>query len=282
VGVTRGIKTSLPEENKNSADEEKPTKIELVPLGSYGYMELWKAYVIEFTACVTFMLIINYCNGFPIAAFLGLYVMLTVFYPVSGANMNACISLSLWYFEEEFFPVHYWRRFGYIFAVQPFSIFVGLMLSWGVVGPNLVFLDPPSTAPIRIAFCEFFWTGAVAFVALHCIVSRYTRPFKDIGLCFAFFICFLYFATIAGERVSGGIYNPTKYLVMQAVAYYRGVSPNAFQNWYCYVFPQFIGTIVFTCAFKYLWEPTYYRFMNLKFRWEDSFFPEKYIPEKSA
>ena len=245
-------------------------------LGSYGFDDLWKAYVVEFCACIIFMLIENYSQGNLQIVIFGLFVLITTLYPVSGANMNGCVSLALWYYEEEFVKVHLWRRFVYILVLQPFGLFIGQMISLGVVGPNIIYLKPRDTDPLKIAFCEFLWTGCLIFTALHAIVSRYTRPNKDIGLNFAFFFCMLYFVSMAGSNISGGSYNPTKYLVNQAIAYARGVEPNAFKNWYSYVFPQYFGTIVFTCIFKYLFEPTYYRMLSLKYKWEDMFYPEKY------
>jgi glycerol uptake facilitator-like aquaporin len=189
------------------------------------------------------------------------------------------MSLALWYYEEEFVKVHIYRRFGYILIIQPFSIFVGQMLSLAIVGPNIIYLHPRDSEPFKIAICEFIWTGVFIFTALHVIVSRYTRPSNQIGVNFIIFVAVLYFCNRAAETISGGSLNPTKYLINQAIAYHRGVEPLAFQNWYCYVFPQFAGTITFTCAFKYLFEPTYLRMMSLKMKWEDKFYPEKYLKE---
>jgi glycerol uptake facilitator-like aquaporin len=245
-------------------------------LGSYNFNDLIKAYLVEFSACVIFMLIENYAGGNLQIAVFGVFILITTLYPVSGANMNACVSLSLWYYEEEFVKVHIYRRFGYILIIQPLGILVGQIISLGVVGPNLIYLRPRDTDPFKIAFCEFFWTGCLIFIALHSIVSRYTRPNKDIALNFAFFFCFFYYISLAGANFSGSSYNPTKYLVNQSIAYIRGVEVNAFKNWYCYIFPQFLGTVVFTFIFKYLFEPTYYRMISLKYRWEDKFYPEKY------
>jgi glycerol uptake facilitator-like aquaporin len=256
--------------NSDSSDKSK------VKLGSYNWNDLWKAYLVEFSACVIFMLIENYAAGNLQIAVFGVFILITTLYPVSGANMNACVSISLWYYEEEFVKIHILRRFGYILIIQPLGLFVGQIISLTVVGPNLIYLKPKDTDPFKIAFCEFLWTGCLIFIALHSIVSRYTRPNKDIALNFAFFFCFFYYISLAGANFSGSSYNPTKYLVNQAIAYIRGVEPDAFKNWYCYIFPQFFGTLIFTLMFKYLFEPTFYRMMNLKYKWEDKFYPEKY------
>ena len=206
-----------------------------------------------------------------------MYILITICYLVSGANMNACVSLALWFYEEEFVLIHIIRRISYIFIIQPLGIFVGQMLSIGVIGTNITYIIPFDTDPFKIAFCEFFWTGAFMFVALHCIVSRYTRPFGDyFGLNIGFFLIFLYFASLSGENISGASYNPTKYLITQAIAYYRGIEPNAFKNWYCYVFPQFFGTICFTLLFKYSFDHIYYRMHQLRIRWEIGFFQDYY------
>lgn len=245
-------------------------------VGHYGFDDLWKAYIVEFTACIIFILMENYSKGDLNVAIFGIYVLITTLYPVSGANMNGCVSLALWYYEEEFVPVHIWRRGVYIFFIQPLGHFVGHMISLAVVGPNLIYLKPRDTDPFKIAFCEFLWTGCLIFTALHCIVSRYTRPAKDFMLQFLFFVAMLYFVSKAGSEISGASYNPTKYIIMQGIAFSRGIEPNALQNWYCYIFPQFIGTCFFTCVFKYLFDPVYYRMLKLKYKWEDSFFVEKW------
>jgi glycerol uptake facilitator-like aquaporin len=263
--------------NVQNKEEYKKRNKKLQDVGSYGYTDLMKAFAVEFVACVYFMLLENYTAGNIYIFIFGLWVLLTTLYPVSGCNMNGSVSLALWYYEEEFVPVHLWRRFVYILVLQPFALFVGMMLSLGVVGPQLIYIVPKDSEPFKIAFCEFIWTGSVIFIALHCIVCTRTRPFRDIGLNFAFFIAFLYFAILAGKPISGGSYNPTKYLITQAIAYQRGIEPNAFKNWYCYIFPQYLGTVVFTCLFKYVWEPIYDRKWHLKLKWEKSFFTPKYI-----
>jgi glycerol uptake facilitator-like aquaporin len=258
--------------SKNVPLSASPRKEKIKP---YNYNDLWKVFLVELTACIIFMLIENYSQGNLQTAIFGLFVLLTILYPVSGANMNACVSLALWYYEEEFNKIHTIRRYTYMFLIQPVGIFVGQMLSWGVIGPNLIYLKPKDADPIRIAFCEFFWSGVVIFGALHFIVSKHTRPSNQLSINFIAFLVVLYFCISAGF-ISGGSYNPTKYLVNQAIAYHRGIELNAFKNWYCYIFPQFIGTMAFTCAFKYFFEPLYYRLLTLKGKWEDSFFPEKY------
>lgn len=252
-----------------------PKKKKLEKLGKFGWDEVRRALLIEFIACVLMELLGNYSPSLA-ADIIGTYIQLNMLYPVSGSNMNACISLALWYYEEEFVIEHIVRRFGYMLVIQPFGLFVGQMLSWGVIGPNLAYLKPADTAPIKIAFCEFFWTGALIFVALHTIVSRYVRPTNQLGINFVFFATMVYFVSKAGANISGASYNPSKYLINQAVAYHREVEPNAFQNWYCYVFPPFLGAIAFTLCFKYFFEPTYYRFMSMKLKWESKFFAPKY------
>jgi hypothetical protein len=86
----------------------------------------------------------------------------------------------------------------------------------------------------------------------------------------------LYFVSSIGGPYASGCYNPTKYLVNGAIAYVRGIEPNALSRWYCYVIPEYAGTICFTLAFKYFFEPLYLRMLTLKYKWEDEFYPEKY------
>lgn len=243
----------------------------------YGYRDMTKAFIVETIACIVLVLIENYSKGDLNVAIFGIFALVLALYPVSGANTNAFMSLALWWYEEEFVSVHIIRRFGYMLIIQPFGFFIGQMLSWGVIGPDLVYLKPKDTDPIKIAFAEFLFTGALIFAALHFIVSRWTRPTDQIGLNFIFFVVGKYFFIKAAHPISGGSLNPTKYLVNQAIAYHRGIEPNAFQNWYCYIFPQFLGTVFICLSFKYFFEPTYYRLITLKYKWEDKFYPNKYL-----
>ena len=245
----------------------------------YDYNDLWKVFIVETVANIVFILIENYTQGKINISIFGLCLMFMILYPVSGANTNAYVSFALWFYEEEFNKIHTIRRFSYILLFQPLGMFIGQMISLGVIGPNIIYLVPKDTEPFKIAFCEFLWTGGLIFVALHVIVSRYTRPTNQIGINFIIFAVFLYFITQAGHTISGSSYNPTKYLVNQAIAYHRGIEQNAFKNWYCYIFPQLIGNVSFTMAFKHFFEPLYYRMLTLKYKWEDGFFPEKYEKE---
>ncbi len=267
--------------NENSSLESggetfKPIKREKIE--PYNYNDLMIAYMMEFICCVVFMLIENYAQGDLNKLIFGLYVLITTVYPVCGCNMNGCVSLSLWWYEEEFVKVQIIRRFGYILVIQPLGMFVGQMLSLAVVGPDLIYTKyNPNVSNFTVGFSEFFWTGALVFTALHGIVSRYTRPTNQIGLNFAFFFAQLYFVSSIGGAYNSGCYNPTKFLITNAIAYVRGIETRVLERWYAYVIPEYIGTIAFTVVFKFFFEPLYYRMLTLKYKWEDSFYQEKYL-----
>ena len=270
---------------KSKINEQIPLEISQIPnfktenneIEPYGFNDLIIAYVVETISCIIFMLIENYSQGDLTKLIFGLYILITILYPVSGANMNGCVSLALWYYEEEFVKVHVLRRFGYILLIQPLGIFLGQMISLGVIGSNLVYSKVhPEVDSFTIGFSEFLWTGCLIFTALHMIVSRYTRPTNQLGLNIAIFFVMLYFVSAIGGPYASGSYNPTKYLITGAIANLRGIEPNALKRWYCYVIPQYIGTILFTLLFKYAFEPIYFRMLSLKYKWEDKFYPKKY------
>lgn len=247
-----------------------------IPLTDYNYYDMVRAMFIEFIACIINMMLHNYAEGNLQTIIFGFFILLLTLYPVAGANMNGALSLALWYYEEEFNMIHTIRRWSYILVIQPLGLFVGHMVSLLVIGPNLIYIKPRDSHPWRIAFCEFFWTGVFIFITIHTVVCKHTRPSEILAINFIVFFVMIYFVILAASKISGSSINPTSFLVTQGIAVYRGVEPDALRNWYCYIFPQFIGTIVFVLIFKYLFEPLYYRIMSLKTKWENSFFPDKY------
>jgi len=264
---------SLNVQDHSIIESKKKNKKNLTP---YNYNDLWKVLLIELIANVTFMLIENYAKGDVHIYIFGVFMNLMTLYPVSGCNTNGYISWALWYYEEEFTLIHTIRRYSYIFLIQPLGMLIGQVISIGVIGPDVVYLKPKDTDPIKIAFCEFFFTGALIFIAIHTIVSKYNRATPYVGTNFIIFVAFLYYIILAGKEISGSSYNPTKYLVCQGIAYHRGIEPDAFRNWYCYIFPQLIGNVSFTMAYKYFFEPLHLRLLSLKYKWEDKFYPQLY------
>lgn len=239
--------------------------------------DIWKAMIVEFIACILFMFIENWCAGNLIGVVTGLFTIVTIIYPVSGCNVNAVMSLSLWYYEEEFNKYHIVRRWAYILFIQPLGMFAGQMICWAILSPDIAYIKLKDAPPFRLFFTEFLYTFTIIFAALHCIVSKYTRPSQILAINLMMFFGMVYFLAAASGPISGGVTNPTKYVVWQAIAYYRDIEPKAFKNWYCYIFGDFGGAVTATLVFKYLFEPTYLRMFTLKLKWEDKFFPEKYL-----
>lgn len=258
---------------------DTPKKSKLKDLGNYAWMECIQALCVEFVVCIINQLFSHMAPS-TLGYWAGHIMLILIIYPVSGANMNAVMSLALWIYEEEFNLIHTVRRWSYILIIQPLGIFVGQMLClvFVVDDQELKYISNKDTKPVRIMFTEFIGTFFTIYSALHFIVSKYTRPSKELGLQFFFFGMAVYFCMDIGQgksSASGGAYNITYYLISSAIAKHKGNS-DVFDNWYCYVFPHILGALGATFLFKFYYEKTYYKIYMLKLKWEETFFPKKY------
>lgn len=252
-------------------------KKKTIPLKPYGWSEFAQALCVELLVCIINQVFLHMAPS-TAGFWAGHLMLILIIYPVSGANMNAVMSLALWIYEEEFTLIHTIRRWSYILVIQPLGIFLGQMLCLGLVTDNLKYINDKSVNPERIMFTELLGTFFIIFSALHFIVSKYTRPSTELGIQFIFFGLAVFFTIEAGKSIdsgSGGAYNLTFYVISNAIAKHRGYD-DVFTHWYCYVFPQIVGSLGATFLFKYYYEATYYRIYMLKLKWEQTFFPKKY------
>lgn len=252
-----------------------------LPILPYSYIELLQAFTVEFLCCI-FNQLFSHLSPSPFIFCCGHLILILITYPVSGANMNAIMSLSLWIYEEEFTLIHTIRRWTYILVIQPLGTLCGLLLSKALITPNIKYIYIPNVKAYKIVTYEFIGTFVNIFCALHFIVSKYTRPTKELAMQFAMFGIACYFTMEMGRKENGGsgaVYNPTFYVIANAIAKYRGVvnENNVFKNWYCYVFPEIIGGLCAMVLFKFCFECVYYKLYWMKMKWEGWFFNKKYI-----
>jgi glycerol uptake facilitator-like aquaporin len=182
------------------------------------------------------------------------YMIIMVFGNLSGAHFNPSVTFAFWVYNGDLFKKQHLVKFiSYIFS----------QLIFGTLGASFAYyLDNNNFEPVHVdmeyvfrpIIVEVFFTASLVFIILM-INSVSTRP-TDYNYVNIFILTvWLLYIIEAGGRYSGG-YNPTAYFAIKFV-YTIGTGVSYFEDaWIRLIFP-FIGSLISTMIFKYLYRPFY-------------------------
>ena len=187
------------------------------------------------------------------------WTIFMVFGPISGAHINAVVTVSLWIYNGKLFTRDRIMKLILYLIFQFLGILLAVLFARFLSGfDHPVIVNPKELAWYKLFFTEAFFSGTLVFVALY-ISSGATQPTDKNYINLTILSIWLFLIIMNGSKISGGNYNPTVYLVLNGfAAIVDGKSFNG-SNFAIMMIAPFVGGIIFTLMFKYFFRPYYIR-----------------------
>jgi glycerol uptake facilitator-like aquaporin len=233
----------------------------------HDYTHICKTSILEGVAYFFFVLIIFFSGGDHTKFVFGFWCVFMIFGNLSGAHVNPIVSVGLYLYHGNLFCTkNIFKLLIYILS-QLIGGTIAAVLSYFVYKKQVAHVVQSDPDLIDIFLVESFFSGTIVFVALFITCSA-TRPSNKNYVNLTLFAIWIFLCINAGLEISGGCYNPSVYLVLNGVAYFSKHDLNSFDNFWVMVLSPFVGSIIFTLAFKYVFKP-YYISKNTKVISED-------------
>jgi glycerol uptake facilitator-like aquaporin len=144
-----------------------------------------------------------------------------------------------------FTKVHLVKLFLYL-AFQLIGGVLGALFTHYAFKINIPYC-PLTDHIMDVFFAESFFSGTLVFVTL-LVISAFTRPNNKNYVNLGFVAIWLYLIINAGATSSGGCYNPTVYLIMNGLAYFKGFNAT-FDRFFVYFLSPYLETFIFYFLF---------------------------------
>lgn len=197
-------------------------------------------------------------NGQPEIFIFSFWTAFMIFGNVSGAHVNAMVTVSLWFYNGNLFSKYNLCKLLFYLLAQLVGVFLGNVFCRLISETDIVYVVPKDISEIKQFFTEMFFGGTLVFVALF-ISSASTRPTNKNYVNLTLLAVWLYLIIKNGVNISGGNYNPTVYLILNGFARFHDGKINAFDDFLALAVAPFVGGIIFMMFFKYLFRPYYIR-----------------------
>jgi len=206
-----------------------------------------------------FFFVTTLAYGDASGLFFGMYVVLVVFAPISGAHFNPIVTIAHFIcFEKHSLSL---KKVIFFILAQLFGAFLAIVLKYLLT--DLVFAPVVYTNSIVNAlFQEFFWSGWLVFMNLY-ICSTKTSPSKHFLINVAIMAGCIYFNITATFKYTGASLNPAIAIIGNLWGIIiRGPELYAKSLWINSSAPL-VGGIAFSIFFRYAFEPIYLKLRGI-------------------
>jgi glycerol uptake facilitator-like aquaporin len=262
VDVKEGL--VINEKGLNSKDTFDTNSVQTYHFASpdHDYTNICKTSILEGVAYFFFILSIFFSGGDHTKFVFGFWCIFMVFGNLSGAHVNPIVSVGLYLYHGNLVcPKNIFKLVIYILA-QVIGGIIAAVVSYFVYKKQVAHVIQADPNVIDIFLVESFFSGTIVFVALFITCSA-TRPSNKNYVNLTLLTIWIFLCINGGVDISGGCYNPTVYIVLNGVAYFSKDDLNSFNNFWVMVLSPFVGSVIFTIAFKYAFKP-YYTSKNTK------------------
>jgi len=253
------VKTKTREsENKDMSNENKLLKTKTTGTNDNLYSEdVFLMSLGELLGMFFFVTTLAYGDAYGL--FFGIYVVLVVFAPISGAHFNPIVTIAHFIcFEKNSQSL---KKVIFFILVQLLGAFLAIILKYlvtdSIFAPVVI-----SSSIVNALFQEFFWSGWLVFMNLY-ICSTKTSPSKHFLVNVAIMAGCVYFNITATGRYTGASLNPAIAIIGNLWGIIiRGPTVYAKSLWINASAPL-VGGIAFSIFFKYAFEPIYLKLRDI-------------------
>jgi len=231
-------------ENTNASAYEKKRNIRKIGEAAF-----------EGFATFLFMCAIFFTKGDAAVFAFGMWVILTVFGPISGAHVNPAITIGFYFTEQDW--VYGLIKMSLYITFQFIGCIAGIFLGVVIVGEHTFEIHSKlvGVTSWEIFFAEFFFTGTFFFIIAIATHAKYP-PCKIGAINCAIIVAWFYCAVISGAKLSGAAYNPAVLLALN-VSSKIDLKADSLKQIPVMVLGEILGVIFFAMVFKFIFNPFY-------------------------